>query len=151
MDVKIQPCRIEFLKYPGDLFRIEGRGPLQAGIRIRRHHRCCLDLQGAVHEYLQRVNFHVRRVKLKVEALHTIQSFLQFPRFCEHIASVDIDRQLSLSVQLAQMLVDPLLDPVVFREAGVKYTAHAIFHGAVEPSRDCRGDLLIRQIVQAVE
>ena len=98
--VKIQACFVELFQNLGDLFRIEGCGSRHTSVHVGRHHGCGLNLQGAVHEDFQRVHLHVFRVEFLPEALHSFHRLLHFCGLGEHIASVHIDRQFSLLVQI---------------------------------------------------
>ena len=52
-------------------------------------------------------------IELPVETLRLFQRFFYLPRIRQHIASVNIDRQLPLLIQLAQIRIDHLMDIVV--------------------------------------
>ena len=69
----------------------------------------------------------------------------------DHIASIDINRQFSLQVQIKQTLVNPLVEFGIARDAGIKDTAHAHRYGIINPPLKRRVNLLIGQIHGAVE
>ena len=69
----------------------------------------------------------------------------------DHIAAVNINRQLSLQVQRAQTLVNPLVELGIARDARIKDRAHTHINREIDPALKRRVDLLIGQLHGAVE
>ena len=151
MHMKIQPFIVELFKDLCHLLCIKGSGSRNTGIYVRCYHRRSLNLQGTVHKDFQRVHFHVLGVEFLPEALHSLHRLLHLCGLGKHIASVHIDRQLSLLVQILQVFVNALIHPVVFWETGIEDTTHTILYGAVQPAQNRRADLLVSQVVYTVK
>ena len=94
------------------------------GIHIGCDHSRGMDLLRAVLENFQGVDIQMFRVICTLEALELLQAFLSLPVGCNHIAAVNINGQLSLLIQLAQALINPLMERGETRNTGVKDTRH---------------------------
>ena len=92
------------------------------------------------------MDLQVLRIEFPVKTLRFLNSLLYFAMIRQDIASVNIDRQLPLPVQIAQMRVDPLMDIIMLRETGVKDAVHTRFYRIINPPRDRCFDLLVGQM-----
>ena len=135
----------------GELGRLKGGVAQLAGVGVGRHQRRGLDLHGAVHEDLEGVHLEVLGVELPVEALELRQGLVLLGRDAQHVAAVDVDGQPPLPVVLAQAGVDPLVDVVVHGPAGVEDGAHADALAVVDPAVEGGVNLLVGDVIQAVE
>ena len=112
VQVKIKILLIQQYNQLGKLFFRKSRAPLCLLVSVRNDHSSGMDLQGAIHKRLHGMHLQVFRVKLAPEALQFLHAFFHLPRRRDHEASIDIYRELTLSVQFAQTFVGTLMERV---------------------------------------
>ena len=127
MQVDVQIRLIELLQKVSKLLRGEGSRSQCFDIHIRRNHSSGMNLLGTIHEDLHGMDLQMLRIILTPQPLQFLKALLCIPRCIDHEAAVNINRQLSLFVQLAQALVNLLMELGSSRNTSVKYSTHPVF------------------------
>ena len=93
------------------------------------------------------MDFQVLRVIFTPVTKQFFQAFLCLPLRCDDIATIDIDRQLSLQVQVTQAFVNLLIERMESsRIAGVKDSSYAMLQTKFDPAVKRCVNLFIRQV-----
>ena len=85
-------------------------------------------------------------VELPVETLHLFHDILHLLGIRKRNASVDINRQLALFVQLVQTLIDTLVECLTLRITCVEDNSHTGLYGIVDPTLQLSINLLVCDI-----
>ena len=81
------------------------------------------------------MDIQVLAVELLAEALHRFYHFLHLLGVRERNATVDINRQFALFVQLVQTLIDTFVERLALWETSVEDYCHASLYRVVYPAQ----------------
>ena len=149
--MKIQSFLIQLFQKRHKFFQIHCIASRFTGIRIGRNHGSGMELEGAVHEELQGMNFQVLRIIFLLHALKLPYAFFRLPGGRDHIAAIDIDGQLSLLIQSPKAGVDMLMEFRISRNTGVKNCCHTDTDAEINPALNRSVNLRIRLVHCSVQ
>ena len=80
------------------------------------------------------MHLQVLRIKFMIQAFQVLHSLRHLTRLRDHIAAVNINRQLALLVHLFQSSVNPLMEIIALRDSGIKDSNHACIYRKFNPT-----------------